>query len=41
MQDNMKDSEFEKRIEEAFKKYKRGKFKEVSDKEFLKMLEEL
>jgi len=34
------DLEFAKRTEDAFKRYEKGEFKEVSDEEFLKMLEE-
>ena len=34
------DLEFAKRTEEAFRRYERGEFKEVNDKEFLEMLEE-
>jgi len=34
------DLEFAERTEEAFKRYEKGKFKEVSDEKFLEMLEE-
>jgi len=34
------DLEFAKRTEEAFKRYEKGEFKEVSDEKFLEMLEE-
>ena len=34
------DLEFAKRTEEAFKRYEKGEFTEVSDEKFLEMLEE-
>ena len=41
MKNKEEDLEFAKRTEEAFKRYEKGEFKEVSDEKFLEMLEEI